>query len=142
MTTRTSASPADAQRAFYQAFEHADLSAMMAVWAEDEEVVCVHPGGPRLSGLAAVRESWRQIFSQGMQLKFRLVGEVVQPGRSISVHNLYEHVSIVGDPRPATAVLATNVYVNTNRGWRMLMHHASPLAGDVAPAELPPSILH
>jgi hypothetical protein len=47
------------------ALERADLEAMMAVWAEDEEIVCVHPTGPRLAGHEQVRESWRQIFAGG-----------------------------------------------------------------------------
>jgi hypothetical protein len=38
---------------------------MMAVWSEDEEVVCVHPGSIRLIGLSAIRESWRQLFESG-----------------------------------------------------------------------------
>ena len=37
----------------------------MAVWAEDEEIVCVHPTGPRLAGLAEVRASWERIFAGG-----------------------------------------------------------------------------
>ena len=40
--------PQDAESAFYEALERADLEQMMAVWSEDEEIVCVHPGGPRL----------------------------------------------------------------------------------------------
>ena len=55
----------DAENAFYEALERADLERMMAVWAEDEEIVCVHPGGPRLTGQDQVRESWRQIFAGG-----------------------------------------------------------------------------
>ena len=47
--------PTDAALAFYQAFEAKDLDAMMATWAEDEEIVCVHPGGTRLVGYDAVR---------------------------------------------------------------------------------------
>ena len=49
---RTTAFPTsqDAENAFYDALERADLDAMMAVWAEDEEIVCVHPTGPRLAG--------------------------------------------------------------------------------------------
>ena len=27
----------------------------MAVWSDDEEVACVHPGGPRMVGNAAIR---------------------------------------------------------------------------------------
>ena len=36
--------PQDAALAFYHAFEARDLDAMMATWADDEEIVCVHPG--------------------------------------------------------------------------------------------------
>ena len=43
-------SPQDAALAFYQAFEAKDVEAMMSTWADDEEIVCVHPGGPRLVG--------------------------------------------------------------------------------------------
>src|SRR5260370_305974 len=42
--------PQDAENAFYEALEAGELEAMMEVWAEDEEIVCVHPGGARLAG--------------------------------------------------------------------------------------------
>ena len=58
-------SPQDAAQAFYQAFEAKDVDAMMATWADDEEIVCVHPGGARLVGYEAVRASWERIFSGG-----------------------------------------------------------------------------
>src|SRR6185436_9085559 len=41
----------DAEHAFYQAFERADLASMMAVWAEEDDIVCVHPGGARRTGV-------------------------------------------------------------------------------------------
>lgn len=142
MIEKRFASPQDAERAFYEAFERADLGAMMAVWAEDEDIVCIHPGGPRRCGIAEVRESWRQIFGQGQPLKFRLVGEKHHPGRLLAVHSVYEQVSVAGNDRPATLVLATNIYVLTDRGWRILMHHASMPADDAVTEEPPPSILH
>lgn len=135
-------SPQEAERAFYEAFEHADLGAMMAVWAADEEIVCAHPGGARRCGIVEVRESWRQIFEQGPQLRFRLVAEKTYPGRLLAVHSVYEHVSIAGDARPANVVLATNIYILTDRGWRMLMHHASAPQQEPLADEAPPSILH
>ncbi len=48
--------PQDAEAAFYEALERADLELMMAVWAEDEEILCVHPGGARLTGQDQVRD--------------------------------------------------------------------------------------
>ena len=142
MITRNYGTPQDAEQAFYHAFELADLVEMMAVWAEEEEIVCVHPGGGRHSGVVEVRESWRQIFSQGPRLRFRLAGNRVFSGRMMSVHSIYEHVTVAGDTRPTNPVLSTNIYVLTDRGWRMLVHHASPLAPEAAPQEAPPSVLH
>jgi len=128
----------EAEHAFYQAFERADLVAMMAVWAEEDDIVCVHPGGARHTGVVEVRESWRQIFVQGPRLRFRLTGSRVFSGRMLSIHSVYEHVSVAGDPRQANPVLATNIYLLTDRGWRMLMHHGSPIANESAPQENPP----
>ena len=65
-------SPQDAAIAFYQAFEAKDVDAMMATWAEDEDIVCIHPGGPRLVGYEAVRAGWEQLFSGDTKLSFRL----------------------------------------------------------------------
>ena len=55
----------DAENAFYEALERCDLDGMMAVWSEDEEIVCVHPAGGRLTGQDQVRESWARIFAAG-----------------------------------------------------------------------------
>ncbi|MCX7273964.1 MAG: nuclear transport factor 2 family protein, partial [Burkholderiales bacterium] len=39
-----------AEEAFYDAMQRGDAIAMMALWADDEDVACVHPNGPRLIG--------------------------------------------------------------------------------------------
>ena len=54
-----------AEHAFYDALERADLSMLLQVWAEDEDIICVHPGGLRLVGHHAVKESWQEILSNG-----------------------------------------------------------------------------
>ena len=142
MITKNFATAQDAEQAFYRAFERADLAEMMAVWAEEEDIVCVHPGGGRHRGVVEVRESWRRIFSQEPRLRFRLVDSRIFSGRMLSVHSVYEHVSIAGETREVNPVLSTNIYLLTDRGWRILVHHASPLAPEAAPAQAPPSILH
>ena len=139
---KTFASPEEAEQAFYLAFEHADLAAMMAVWAEEEDIVCVHPGGVRHSGAVEVRESWQQIFLQGPQLRVRLTDNRVFPGRILTIHSVIEQISLAGNPGAAQPVLATNIYLLTDRGWRMLIHHASQLATPATPREAPPATLH
>jgi hypothetical protein len=126
MKRTTFATAQDVEAAFYEALERADLDAMLEVWADDEEVVCIHPGGPRMVGYEKVRESWTQILGSRQRLQVRTSNQAV-----------------VGESRPRPPIAVTNVYVRTSSGWRMVAHHASPAPG--VPAEAPaegPKILH
>ena len=42
--------PQEAEAAFYAAFIKRDINAMMAVWAEDDNVACIHPLGQIITG--------------------------------------------------------------------------------------------
>lgn len=134
--------PQQAEAAFYEAFERADLDAMMAVWAEDEEIVCIHPGGARLTGYSAVRESWRQIFAGGPGMRITLSNPVYSAGMLLAVHSLYENISLPGEPRNPPPVMVTNVYIRGPLGWRMLIHHASPAEGGAEPPPEIPKTVH
>jgi ketosteroid isomerase-like protein len=116
----------DAENAFYDAFERANIALMMAVWAESDDIVCIHPHGPRLTGFEAVRESWVQIFSGGAQLRVRTTEARKFDGNTVSVHQVVELVAPPGEGSPVTSIYATNVYELTESGWRMVVHHASP----------------
>jgi ketosteroid isomerase-like protein len=144
----------DAENAFYEALERADLDAMMSVWAEDEEIVCIHPTGPRLSGQDQVREGWAQIFSAGARARVHITSQVAMSAMMMQVHSVQENFIVEGeqqgqprgDARPVP-IVATNVYLRSGAGWRMIVHHASPAP---APAKAParqaqgggPKILH
>lgn len=132
VTNPAFSSAAEVEAAFYEALARSDFEAMMALWAEDEEVVCVHPDGPRLVGLNTVREAWRSLFASGARLNVRTSHSVVSTSMLLTVHNVVEHIAIEGDDQLHPPMIATNVYVRGARGWRMLMHHASP-APEVAP---------
>jgi uncharacterized protein (TIGR02246 family) len=133
----------DAETAFYEALEKADLEAMMAVWADDEDILCVHPGGARLAGVAQVRESWRQIFASGQSLRFRLVNQQSLNGMTLAVHSVYEVISIAGEARSRNPMIATNIYMRTGNGWRMVAHHASPApANPEVESKRAPKTLH
>ena len=133
-------SPQDAALAFYQAFEAKDIDAMMATWAEDEDIVCVHPGGPRLVGYDAVRAGWEQIFASEARLSFQVEDIVVVETVGMALQSAHEHVSVGDDPKPRGTAIATNVFLRTPSGWRMVMHHASPAAA--TPSGSPSGPLH
>ena len=134
--------PDDAETAFYEAFERADLAAMMAVWAASDDIVCIHPTGPRLQGFEAVRDSWMQIFAGGSQLRVRTTEVKKFEGQSVAVHSVVEVLTAPGQQGAPQSVLATNVYELGDAGWRMVVHHAAPMPEAAAPADEPPAPTH
>ena len=136
----------DAENAFYEALERCDLDGMMAVWSEDEEIVCVHPAGGRLTGQDEVRESWARIFAAGPRARLTVERQVAISGMMLAVHSVFEHFVVQGEKPEAqpVPVIATNVYLRTAAGWRMIVHHASPAPAQPQPSprEAGPKILH
>ncbi len=134
------ATPQDVEAAFYEALERADLEAMMQVWADEEEIVCIHPGGPRLSGYAMVREAWQGVFSGGPRLRVQVTTLSFVANPFTAIHSLIEYVGIKEDSSQQAPVVATNVYVRGPTGWRLVVHHASPVPPDSIAES--PKILH
>jgi ketosteroid isomerase-like protein len=152
MSSRIFPTSQDAEAAFYDALEHADLELMMAVWSEDEEIVCVHPGGPRLAGQDQVRGSWAQIFAGGARMRVHVAQQVTISGMMLAVHSVFENFVLEDERAGAQArdsrpppIVATNVYLRGATGWRMVVHHASPAPGEAAPpppVQGPPKRFH
>jgi uncharacterized protein (TIGR02246 family) len=137
------ASPEDAEAQFYEALRDGDLDRVMAVWADDEDVICVHPGGTRVIGPQAVRAAFEAIFANGnIVVHPEHVQRVLAMGSA--VHSVLERIDVVTEEGPRTGwIVATNVYVKTTQGWRMVAHHASPGAADEShDLGEAPSVLH
>ncbi|MER2517808.1 DUF4440 domain-containing protein [Candidatus Accumulibacter phosphatis] len=124
----TFASPADVEAAFYDAIARADLLALMSVWADDEDIVCIHPTGQRLSGTVAIRDSWRSIFANNARLKVRLSRVLRWNSMLLAVHNVVETLYIGDEEKAHGPMLATNVFQRGTNGWRLLAHHSSTAA--------------
>ncbi len=120
------ATAADAETAFYDAFMRRDIEAMMQVWDQSDDIVCIHPLGTRLTGVAAIRAAWASIFSHNPQFRFQLAERVVYADAQLAIHIVHEHILIESDAARRPPVIATNVYRHHNDGWRMVLHHASP----------------
>jgi uncharacterized protein (TIGR02246 family) len=143
-TAALMASPDDTEAQFYEALQRGDIERLMAVWADDEEIVCVHPGGGRVIGHAAIRASFESIFANApVPIQPEQVHRLHTLGSA--AHHLAERVTVQTDEGPQAAwALATNVYVKTAQGWRMVAHHASPGSLGEPPDTLgdAPSTLH
>jgi ketosteroid isomerase-like protein len=110
-------SPEEVEAAFYEAMQNRNLDAFMACWADEDDIVCVHPGGPRLVGHDAIRASFEALFD---------AGAIQAP-----------------DGEQEALILATNVYHRTAQGWRLVLHHASPASEqDLQASSDVPNLLH
>lgn len=131
------------EAAFYEALQNADIAQLMACWADEDEIVCVHPGGPCLVGGAAIRAAFEAMFANGsIQVRVERVRRV--DALASAVHSVLERVEVLTAEGPRHAwVIATNVYHKTPQGWRLVAHHASPgSVHDVAELGAAPQVLH
>jgi ketosteroid isomerase-like protein len=133
----------EVEAAFYEALQAGDLERLMACWANEEDIICVHPGGPRLIGAVAIRNSFEIMFSHG---PIRSFPERLHKLETITsaVHNLIERVEIyTAEGAQIAFVTSTNVYMRTAEGWRMVAHHASPGTPPEIHSDIDtPTILH
>ena len=118
----------DVEEAYYDAIGRGDLDALMNVWADDEEVVCIHPTGPRLNGALAIRESWRTIFANNPRLTVRITQTTRWKSAMLEVHAVIETLYVGNEPTPHGPMLTTNVFQRGANGWRLLAHHSSAAA--------------
>lgn len=129
------------ESAFYDAISRGDLDGMMALWADDEEIVCVHPNSPRLLGHAEIRSSWETIFENGSvhihTKQLHAIHNVLT-----AVHSVIESFHSKNEPAQDVHIIATNVFVKTPRGWRIAAHHASVAAGNAPPDLFKADVLH
>ncbi|CAN7411153.1 YybH family protein [Polaromonas sp. LjRoot131] len=133
----------DIEAAFYEALQSGDIEKLMACWGDDDDIVCVHPGGARLVGPAAIRATFDAMFSNGtiraQAIKVRKVETM-----SASVHSVLERIEVLTEEGPRHAyVIATNVYHKTAQGWRLVAHHASPgTPREMQEVSETPTVLH
>jgi ketosteroid isomerase-like protein len=110
-----------ANQAFYVAFSTGDFAKLAGLWADDDNISCIHPGWPVIVGRAAVIGSWRDILQS--------------PGRpQITCHEPYAIVT--GDSGhvvcielvEAAPLAASNHFRLVDGGWRLVHHQSSPIA--------------
>ncbi len=133
----------ETEQQFYEALQQGDVERLMGVWADEEDICCVHPGGPRVVGSGAIRSAFEAILSNGgIDVRAEKVRRVLT--HACAVHSVLEQIRVMTPEGPQSAwVIATNVYVKTALGWRLVAHHASPgSAREIQEIVEGPSTLH
>lgn len=126
-----------ANEAFYEAFAQRDAAAMEAMWSSRSDIACVHPGWEALIGRREVLSSWRAILSSPEAPDVECAGAIA--------HVLGEVAYVVCNEVLHNAELcATNVFVREAGRWKLVHHHAGPVAThlDDPPAKPAPKVLN
>jgi uncharacterized protein (TIGR02246 family) len=123
---------AAANTAFYEAFESADLDAMTGLWVDDAETLCVHPGALPVRGTPAINRSWALIMANTPYIQFFLTDVEISLLGDVASVTCTENVLTADESTEEGAfsgakAVATNVFVRTDDGWRLWIHHASPV---------------
>ena len=118
-----------ANRGFYDALESLDMVAMEACWSSDTEVACLHPGGAWHRGWDEVGSGLEAIMANTGYIEFEIAGAEVTLVDPLAWVTCIERItSAAGEGGPAVAeVAATNLFVLDAQGWRIALHHASPI---------------
>lgn len=116
----------------YAAFEEGDPERMEAVWDDADDVSCVHPGWPMLRGRARVLRSWSVIMANTNYIQFFLTGVHAVVDDDVAIVTCEENIlTAVADPDGALSesakVVSTNVFRRRDDGWRLWLHHGSPV---------------
>ncbi len=114
-----------ANQAFYRAHEQRDLEAMSAVWEHSATISCIHPGWPIVRGWPAIRETWRRIFAGPGRSQFIITNVMGSVRGSTAWVTLDENMM---DRANTGTIAATNVFVRNADGWKLTLHHGSPVA--------------
>jgi ketosteroid isomerase-like protein len=122
---------------FYAAFEAGDVDRMEAVWDQADDVRCVHPGWPMLTGRSRVLRSWSVIMANTSYIQFFLTGVETHIDGDLAVVSCEENIlTAVADPdgtlSESATVVATNIFRRRPEGWKLWVHHGSPV---IAPSE-------
>lgn len=136
------ATPDATEQAFYDALTRGDVEGLMQLWSDDEEVCCIHPGGGRLFGADAIKQSWLQILDRGgMNIQHKVLSRIATP--TMAVHQVLEEI-MVTQPQGVgeiAFVIATNVYLAGPQGWSLVLHHGTATAA-AADDNDAPTVLH
>jgi len=106
-----------ANEAFYAAFSGRDMEAMKGVWAEGEQITCIHPGWPPLAGRDEVMGSWGSILGGDSSPEITCRSPMAHVFEGFAYVICHE-VLLDG------ALLATNIFCRDGGRWRMVHHQA------------------
>ncbi|MFF3326584.1 nuclear transport factor 2 family protein [Streptomyces sp. NPDC002889] len=114
--------------------ERGDFERLSTLWLDDE-ISCIHPGWPVLSGRGEVLRSYALIMANTEYIQFFLTDVKVSVSGDTALVTCTENILSGGPaeeagelgPLVGQLVVATNVFRRTSDGWKIWSHHGSPV---------------
>ncbi|MEW8507565.1 MAG: nuclear transport factor 2 family protein [Candidatus Thiodiazotropha sp.] len=117
--------PQEAEDAYYDAIEEKDLEALMTVWEDCEEILCLLPMMAAQRGKEAIRRQWEPLMQGEIALDIQTKHLAWIETPELAIH-LIEELVKSPEQNETQAVYATNIYRRDGDGWHLLMHQNSP----------------
>lgn len=144
----TFSTPQDAEDAFYDAIEDNNHTAMMKVWADTADAICLLPMHPVSVGIASIRESWLNIMKSNVQTEVYIKHLHWTAQQQWAIHLVEETICVGPNKEKQPPIYGTNVYRKEADGWRLLTHinAPTPVSAESSPtvsfdpASLPPEL--
>ena len=125
--TQTYTTPQDAEDAFYDALDEANLERMLAVWAESDDVCCLLPMHPLIRGRQNVTDLFTHMFSQGSGVSLAIRHLDWIESDDMAIHMVEETLQgLPVDTPPQPPLYGTNIYRKEGDGWRLVIHTNAP----------------
>ena len=124
----------EANTTFYETMERGDFEQLSGLWLNDD-ISCIHPGWPVLSGRGEVLRSYALIMANTEYIQFFLTDVRVSLAGDTALVTCTENILSGGPaeesgelgPLVGQLVVATNVFRRTSDGWKIWSHHGSPV---------------
>lgn len=114
---------------FYSAFSSLDTERFFQCCLQSPQDICTHPGWSPIYGWDNIFPTWLRIISNldYIQIVPSDVHAVVH-GEMAWVHCIENIYSLSGVEKQAGQVAATNIFVHGSDGWKLSVHHGSPIS--------------
>jgi ketosteroid isomerase-like protein len=112
---------------FYFALESLDIELMEDVWLMEPNACCIHPGGERLGGWDAIRDTWERIFKNTTYMRVSITDVSLEIHGYAAWVTCMENISTsAGGEIHQARAYATNIFTyQEDSGWMLVVHHAS-----------------
>lgn len=119
--------PQDAEDAFYDALEEGNLSELLSIWADSDDVCCLLPMYPMIQGRAGIEDLFAHLFSGGHGVELAIAHLQWIQTENIAIHQVEQTIQKVAPDAPAPPPFyGTNIYRKDTNGWRLIVHQNAP----------------